>query len=172
MSFWNSLAFLIIQWMLVFWSLVPLPFLNPGWTSGSSWLMYFWGIFPTQKSNQSLLHCRQILSQLSYQGSPHASEVMLKILQARLQQYVNWELPNILAGFRKGRGTSDQIANIHWMIEKAREFQKNRYFCLPIHIDVTQVWSLGQEDPLEESMTTHSSILACIIPWAEEPDGL
>ena len=54
---------------------------------------------------------------------------MLKILQARLQQYVNCELPDIQAGFRKGRGTRDQIANIHWFIEKAKEFQKNIYFC-------------------------------------------
>ena len=54
---------------------------------------------------------------------------MLKILQARLQQYVNRELPDVQAGFRKGRGTRDQIANIHWIIEKARDFQKNIYFC-------------------------------------------
>ena len=54
---------------------------------------------------------------------------MLKLLQARLQQNVNYELPDIQAGFRKGRGTRDQIANIHWIIEKAREFQKNIYFC-------------------------------------------
>ena len=54
---------------------------------------------------------------------------MLKILQARLQQYVNHELPDVQAGFRKGRGTRDQIANIHWIIEKAREFQKNIYSC-------------------------------------------
>ena len=54
---------------------------------------------------------------------------MLKILQARLQQYVNHEIPHIQAGFRKSRGTRDQIANICWMIEKAREFQKNIYFC-------------------------------------------
>ena len=58
-----------------------------------------------------------------------ASKVMLKILQARLQQYVNCELPDIQAGFRKNRGTRDQIANIHWIIKKAREFQKNIYFC-------------------------------------------
>ena len=57
----------------------------------------------------------------------HASEIMLKILQARLQQYVNCELPDVQAGFRKGRGTRDQIANIDWIIEKAREFQKNIY---------------------------------------------
>jgi len=54
---------------------------------------------------------------------------MLKILQARLQQFMNCELPDIQAGFRKGRGTRDQIANIRWVIEKAREFQKNSYFC-------------------------------------------
>ena len=59
----------------------------------------------------------------------HASKVMLKILQARLQQYVNHELPDVQAGFRKGRGTRDQIANIRWIIKKAREFQKNTYFC-------------------------------------------
>ena len=59
----------------------------------------------------------------------HASKVMLKILQARLQQYINWELPGVQAGFRKGRGTGDQIANICWIIETAREFQKNIYFC-------------------------------------------
>ena len=53
---------------------------------------------------------------------------MLKILQVRLQQYMNWEFPDAQAGFRKGRGTRDQIANIHWIIEKAREFQKNIYF--------------------------------------------
>ena len=58
-----------------------------------------------------------------------ASKVMLKILQARLQQYVNLEVPDDQAGFRKGRGTRDQIANICWIMEKAREFQKNIYFC-------------------------------------------
>ena len=60
----------------------------------------------------------------------HASKVVLKILQARLQQYVNHELPDVQAGFRKGRGTRDQIANICWIMEKAREFQKNIYFGL------------------------------------------
>ena len=59
----------------------------------------------------------------------HASKVMLKILQARLQQYVNRELPDVLAGFRKGRGARDQIANIRWIIETARELWKNIYFC-------------------------------------------
>ena len=59
----------------------------------------------------------------------HASKARFKILQARLQQYVSWEHLDVQAGFRKGRGTRDQIANVHWIIEKAREFQKNIYFC-------------------------------------------
>ena len=69
----------------------------------------------------------------------YASKVMLKILQARLQQYVNRELPDVQAGFRKGRGSRDQIANIYWFIEKAREFQKNIYFCF---IDYTKAFEL------------------------------
>ena len=60
---------------------------------------------------------------------PQASKIMLKILHATLHQYMNCELPDVQTGFRKGRGTRDQIANIHWIIEKAREFQKNIYFC-------------------------------------------
>ena len=67
----------------------------------------------------------------------HTSKVMLKILQARLQQYVKRELPDVQAGFRKGRGTRDQIANICWIMEKAREFQKNSYFCF---IDYTKAF--------------------------------
>ena len=67
----------------------------------------------------------------------HTSKVMLKIFQARLQQYMNRELPDVQAGFRKSRGTRDQIANIHWIIEKAREFQKNIYFCF---IDYTKAF--------------------------------
>ena len=70
----------------------------------------------------------------------HASKVMLKILQARLQQYMNCELPDAQAGFRKGRGTRDQIANIHWIIEKAREFPKNIYFCFNDYAKAFDVW--------------------------------
>ena len=71
----------------------------------------------------------------------HTSKVILKILQARLQQYMNQELPDVQAGFRKGRGTRDQTANIRWTIEKAREFQKDIYFCLtmpkPLNMQIT-----------------------------------
>ena len=70
----------------------------------------------------------------------HTSKAMLKILQARLQQYVNHELPYVQAGFRKGRGTRDQLTNIHWIIEKAREFQKNIYFCLLTMPKPLTVW--------------------------------
>ena len=72
----------------------------------------------------------------------HASKVMLKILQARLQQYVNHELPDVQAGFRKGRGTRDQIANICWIIEKAREFQENIHFCF---IDCAKAFDCGSQ---------------------------
>ena len=65
---------------------------------------------------------------------------MLKILQARLQQYVNWELPGVQAGFRKGRGTRDQIANICCIIEKARELQKNIYFCYIDYVKAFDMW--------------------------------
>ena len=69
-----------------------------------------------------------------------ASKVMLKILQARLQQYVNREIPDVQAGFRKGRGTRDQIANIHWIVAKAREFHKNINFCLLTMQKPLTVW--------------------------------
>ena len=81
----------------------------------------------------------------------HASKVMLKILQAMLQQYVNCELPDVQAGFRKGRGTRDQIANIHWIMEKAREFQKNIYFCFIDYakafdcVDHNKLWKILKE---------------------------
>ena len=73
---------------------------------------------------------------------------MLKILQARLQQYMNHELPHVQAGFRKGKGAWDQIANIHWIIEKAREFQKNIYFCF---IDYAKAFDFVDHDKLENS---------------------
>ena len=78
----------------------------------------------------------------------HASKVMLKILQARLQQYVNHELPDVQARFRKGRGTRDQIANICWIMEKARDFQKNIYFCF---IDYAKAFDCVDHDKLEDS---------------------
>ena len=72
----------------------------------------------------------------------HTSKLMLKILQARLHQYVNHELPDVQAGFRKGRETRDQIANIHWIMEKAREFQENIYFCF---IDYAKTFDCGSQ---------------------------
>uniref|UniRef100_A0A8B9XK85 Reverse transcriptase domain-containing protein n=1 Tax=Bos mutus grunniens TaxID=30521 RepID=A0A8B9XK85_BOSMU len=89
----------------------------------------------------------------------HASKVMLKILQARLQQYVNCELPDVQAGFRKGRGTRDQIANIRWIIKKAREFQKNIYFCFIDYakafdyVDHNKLWKILQEMGIPDHLT-------------------
>ena len=78
----------------------------------------------------------------------HASKIMLKILQARLQQYANHELPDVQAGFRKCRGTRDQIANIRWIMEKAREFQKNIYFCFT---DYAKAFDCVDHKKLEKS---------------------
>ena len=81
----------------------------------------------------------------------HSTKVMFKILQTRLQQYMNHEIPDVQAGFRKGRRTRDQIANIHWIIKKAREFQKNIYFCLIGYekdfdcVDYNKLWTILQE---------------------------
>ena len=89
----------------------------------------------------------------------YASKVMFKILQARLQQYMNWELPDVQAGFRKGRGTRDQIANIHWIIEKAKEFQKNIYLSFIDYakafdcVDQNKVWKILKEMGLSDHLT-------------------
>ena len=95
----------------------------------------------------------------------HTSKVMLKILQARLQQHVNHETPDVQAGFRKGRGTRDQIANIRWIMEKAREFQKNIYFCFIDYnlfidyakafdcVDHNKLWKILQEMGIPDHLT-------------------
>ena len=89
----------------------------------------------------------------------HASRVMLKILQARVQQYLNCELPDVQAGFWKGRGTRDQIANIRWVIEKAREFQKNIYFCFIdyakafYYVDHSKLWKILKEVGIPDRLT-------------------
>ena len=99
---------------------------------------------PKERQCQRMLNCTTALIS-------QASKVMLKILQARLQQYVNHELPDVQASFRKGRGTRDQIANIRWIIEKAREFQKNIYFCFIDYakafdcVDHNKLWTILKE---------------------------
>ena len=86
---------------------------------------------------------------------------MPKILQARLQQYVNRELPDVRTGFRKGRGTRDQIANIRWIIKKAREFQKNIYFCFIDYtkafdcVDHNKLWKILKEMGIPDHLTCH-----------------
>ena len=89
----------------------------------------------------------------------HASKVMLKILQARLQQYMKHELPDVQAGFRKGRGTRDHIANIQWIIETARAFQKNTYFCFTDYakafdcVDHNKMWKILKEMGIPDPLT-------------------
>ena len=89
----------------------------------------------------------------------HANKVMLKILQVRLQQYMNCELPDVQAGFQKGRGTRDQIANIRWIMEKAREFQKTIYFCFIDFakafdcVDHNKLWKILKEMGIADPLT-------------------
>ena len=90
-----------------------------------------------KRRNEEMVIVKEIVALIS-----HASKEMLKILQARLWQYVNREFPEVQPGLRKGRGTRDQIANICWIIEKAREFQKNIYFCF---IDYTKAFDCGSQ---------------------------
>ena len=92
-------------------------------------------------------------------ANPSSSKVMLKILQARLQQYVNHELPDVQAGLRKSRGTRDHIANIRWIIKKAREFQKSIYFCFTDYakafdcVDHNKLWKILQETVIPDHLT-------------------
>ena len=93
-------------------------------------------------------------------AATHASKVMLKILQARLQQYMNHELPDVQASFGKGRGIRDQNANIHWIVEKAREFQKNIYFCFIDYakafdcVDHNKLWKILKDMGIPDHQTT------------------
>ena len=102
-------------------------------------------------SNPKERQCQRMLKLLHNCTHLNASKVMLKILQARLQQYMNQELPDVQAGFRKDRGTRDQIANIQWIMEKAREFQKNIYFCFIDYakafdcVDHNKLWKILKE---------------------------
>ena len=111
------------------------------------------------RSNPKERQCQRMLNYHTIALISHACKVMLKILQARLQQYVNREVPDVQDGFRKGRRTRDQIANIHWIIEKAREFQKNIYFSFMNYakafdyIDHNKQWKILQEMGISDHLT-------------------
>ena len=110
-------------------------------------------------SNPTERQCQRMLKLLTIALISHTSKVMLKILQARLQQYVNHELPDVQAGFRKCIGIRDQIANIHWIIKKAREFQKNIYFCFINYakafdcVDHSKLWKILKEMGIPDHLT-------------------
>ena len=110
-------------------------------------------------SNPKDRQCQKCSNYCTIALISHASKVMLKILQARLQQYVNQELPDVEAGFIKCRGTRDQIANIHWIIKKAREFLKTIYFCLIDYakafdcVDHNKLWKILQEMGIPDHIT-------------------
>ena len=140
-----------------YWSGLPFPspgdLPNPGIKPGSPALEAdTLTSEPARKLQECSNYCTTVL--LS-----HARKVMLKILQARLQQYMNHELPDVQAGFRKGRRTRSQIANICWIIEKAREFQKNNYFCFTDYtkafdcVNHNKLWKILQEMGIPDHRT-------------------
>ena len=110
-------------------------------------------------SNPKERKCQRMLKLQHNCIISHARKVMLKILQARLQQYVNGELPDVQAGFRKGKRTRDHIANICWIIEKTREFQKNIYFCCIDYakafdcVDHNELWKILKEMGIQDHLT-------------------
>ena len=110
-------------------------------------------------SNPKERQCQRISNYHTIAFISHASKVMLKILQARLQQYMNHELPDVQAGFRKGRRTRDQIANIRWIIKKATEFQKNTYFCFIDYakafdcVNHNKLWKILKEMGIPDHLT-------------------
>ena len=106
----------------------------------------------TGKGPFSFQSLRKAMPTNAHTTVSHTSKVMLKIIQARLQQYMNWELPDVQGGFRKGRGTRGQIDNIRWIIEKTRAFQKNIYFCFIDYVakafdcvDHNKLWKIMRE---------------------------
>ena len=126
----------------------PTPVFLPGESQGrGAWWAAIYGV--TQGQTRLKRHSL----------AADASKVMLKILQARLQQYVNGELPDVQAGFRKGRGTRDEIANIHCIIEKEKEFQKNIYVCFIDYakafdcVDHSKLWKILQEMGITDHLT-------------------
>ena len=111
-------------------------------------------------SNPKERQCQRMLKTITQLHSSHMLvKITEKILQARLQQYLNRELPDVQAGFRKGRGTGDQIANIRWIMEKAREYQKNIYFCFIDYakafdcVDHNKLWKILKEMEIPDHVT-------------------
>ena len=134
-----------------YWYQYPGNIRLPRWTGK--------GRFSFQSQRRAMPKNIQTTAQLH---SPHASKVMLKIHQSRLQHHMNLEIPDVQVGFRKGIGTRDQIANIHWITEKTREFQKNMCFCLIVYtkafdyVDHNKLWKILKEMGIPEHLTSSS----------------
>ena len=122
-------------------------------------LSKFWTGKVSFHSNPKERQCQRMSNYCTIVLISHSGKVMLKILQSGLQQYVNWEVPDVQAGFRKGKGTRDQITNICWIIEKAREFQKNVYFCFIDYViafdcvDHNKLWEILQKMGIPDHLT-------------------
>ena len=120
---------------------------------------YFWVLIQRKQNTNSERFVQHFFHYSIFFFLTIASKVMLKILLVRLQQYMNQELPDVQAGFRKGRGTRDQIANIRWIIEKAREVQKNIYFCFINYsrafdcVDHNKLWKILKEMGIPDHLT-------------------
>ena len=114
-------------------------------------------------SNPEERQCQRMLKLPHNCTHFNASKVIFKILQTRLQQYMNQELPDVQTGFRKGRGTRDQTANIHWIIEKAREFQRNIYFCFIDYSTFYFIWLCASQQTLENSEMGIPDHLICLL---------
>ena len=140
----------MILWKCCTWYATKFGKLSSGHRTGK-------GQFSFQSQRKAMPKNAQTTTQIALIS--HTSKVMLKILQARLQQYVNHELPDVQAGFRKDRGARDHIANICWIIKKAREFQKNIYFCFIDYIkasdcvDHNKLWKILKEMGISDHLT-------------------
>ena len=165
-----SLIIFILLWLLILFSIMCSRFIHVVacvrifFKSGSSAMAT-----ELEKvsfhSNPKERQCQRMLKLPHNALISHTSKVMLKILQARLQQYMNRELPNVQTGFRKHRGTRDQIDNIHWLIEKAREFQKNINFCF---IDYAKAFDCVDHNKLENSLRDATTRLPYLSPEKSE----
>ena len=157
-SCFYTAIFCLILFLLVFTHNHFFPCLFSDFFMWSLWI-FWWIYLKPEVPIPKKVNAKECSNYCTIALISHASKVMLKILQARLQQYVTHELWDVQAGFRKGRGTRDQIANIRWIMEKAREFQKNIYVCFIDYakafdcVDHNQLWKILWEMGIPDHLT-------------------